>query len=248
MAKKFLLLFSKRGAFLLFCSLVLPARAEVTINPQALDPQPAPPASTPTPAPPKRLPSHPAPPRNAAATPPAPRKPPLVVPPAPPPVAVLQPLSPPPPAHPVAAPDPAPVVAEAKGEAKPIIDGIRVTFGSGSFDLNATTNAALRKVAKDAPTGIFNVVAFSAGVADDPSTPRRLSLSRALAARSLLIAEGIPSTRIYVRALGANVGDGPPDRVDVTVTIPPPPPPPVATQAPAPLPAPTTRRAARAPP
>ena len=40
--------------------------------------------------------------------------------------------------------------------------------------------------------------------------------ARALAARAVLISEGIPSARIYVRALGAAGGDGPADRVDVT--------------------------------
>ena len=70
------------------------------------------------------------------------------------------------------------------------------------------------QLVKDQPIGI-DVVATAAGSADDPSTPRRLSLSRALAVRAVLINEGIPSTRIYPRALGPNIGDGPPDRVDV---------------------------------
>ncbi|MBV9756580.1 MAG: hypothetical protein JO047_05955, partial [Alphaproteobacteria bacterium] len=55
---------------------------------------------------------------------------------------------------------------------------------------------------------------------DDPSTPRRLSLSRALTARQVLLDRGMGSTHIYVRALGANAGDGPPDRVDVTLNLP----------------------------
>jgi outer membrane protein OmpA-like peptidoglycan-associated protein len=186
-------------SLLLFVSLTSAAHAEVTINPQALDQQPAP----------------------LTAAPPAARKPPLIVPPAPPPVPVLQPLNPPPPAHPLAAPDPAPIVENAKGEVVPIAGGIRVTFGSGSADLNKSCNDALRQLARETPGGIFNVIAVAAGVPDDPSTPRRLSLSRALAARSLLIAEGVKSTQIYVRALGANAGDGPADRVDVTVTVPP---------------------------
>jgi hypothetical protein len=53
-------------------------------------------------------------------------------------------------------------------------------------------------------------------VPEDPSTARRLSLGRALAARAVLINEGIPSTRIYPRALGATGGDTDRDRVDVT--------------------------------
>jgi hypothetical protein len=63
----------------------------------------------------------------------------------------------------------------------------------------------------------FNVVAYAAGTPDDPSTARRLSLSRALAVRSALMADGVSSTHIYVRALGAPEGDKTPDRVDISV-------------------------------
>jgi outer membrane protein OmpA-like peptidoglycan-associated protein len=64
------------------------------------------------------------------------------------------------------------------------------------------------------------VSAFAAGTPEDPSTARRVALSRALAVRSVLIAEGVPSARIYVKALGASsptAAEGPADRVDVTV-------------------------------
>ena len=55
------------------------------------------------------------------------------------------------------------------------------------------------------------------GTPEDPSTARRLSLSRALAVRSALMADGVASSRIYVRALGATGGDEAPDRVDLAV-------------------------------
>jgi len=48
-----------------------------------------------------------------------------------------------------------------------------------------------------------------------PRDARRLSLARALALRDYLTAKGISSGRIDVRALGANVVSGNPDRVDV---------------------------------
>ena len=64
----------------------------------------------------------------------------------------------------------------------------------------------------------FNVLAYAPGKADDPSTARRISLSRAMAVRSALVADGVPSARIFVRALGEQFGDGPPDRVDLSVT------------------------------
>jgi outer membrane protein OmpA-like peptidoglycan-associated protein len=56
-----------------------------------------------------------------------------------------------------------------------------------------------------------------AGVGPDtsPRDARRLSLTRALAIRDYLTAKGVVSARINVRALGANVPSGDPDRVDV---------------------------------
>jgi hypothetical protein len=39
-----------------------------------------------------------------------------------------------------------------------------------------------------------------------------------MAVRSALVVDGVPSARIFVRALGEQYGDGPPDRVDIGVT------------------------------
>ena len=50
-----------------------------------------------------------------------------------------------------------------------------------------------------------------------PREARRLSLTRALAVRDYLVAKGISSGRIDVRALGSNTSSGDPDRVDVKV-------------------------------
>jgi outer membrane protein OmpA-like peptidoglycan-associated protein len=136
------------------------------------------------------------------------------------------PVVPPPlivPTRPPAPPAPAPVAADAPGAPAPIQDGLRVTFGEGRADLNPGTETALRTLAHDAPTETsFTVAAFAPGAPEDPSTPRRLSLSRALTARAVLIAAGIPSVRIYVKALGASRGveEGPADRVDVTLDKP----------------------------
>ena len=52
---------------------------------------------------------------------------------------------------------------------------------------------------------VFTVPAFAAGVPDDPSTPRRLSLSRALAVRGILLGQGIASTAVLVRSQGASM-------------------------------------------
>ncbi len=163
----------------------------------------------------------------AKPTPPTLPVPPKVVPPpavpeAPPAIAAL----PPPVSVPVARPQPAPaipVTADAPGEAARVQGGVRATFGADRSDLNPATEDALRTFArrvKGHETAAINVLAYAAGSANDPSTPRRLSLARALAARAVLMNEGIASTRIYVRALGMAGGDGPPDRVDVTSDIP----------------------------
>jgi outer membrane protein OmpA-like peptidoglycan-associated protein len=109
---------------------------------------------------------------------------------------------------------------DAAGEPSPIPDGVRVTFGAGSADLNEATAGAIRHLGETwaaNPVATFNVYAYAAGAPDDPSTPRRLSLSRALAARAVLLAEGIGSARIYPRALGSTAPQGPVDRVDVVV-------------------------------
>ena len=95
---------------------------------------------------------------------------------------------------------------------------MRVTFGPGKSDLSPATVDALHKLAQafaPNPAIDVNVYGYAAGAPDDPSTPRRLSLSRALAARAVLMSDNIPSTRIYVHALGSTASSGPQDRVDV---------------------------------
>jgi outer membrane protein OmpA-like peptidoglycan-associated protein len=216
-----------------------PALAEVTYDPKALD-QLAPAAHAP--AHPVTQPAHE--PRRR----PAPRrvvqhhaaeKPPLrpaVAAPAPHPAMPVVPLAPPPlpnipppifvPVSPIAPPPPAVITATAPGIATPLPGGLRISFGSGRSDLSPATAAALRALAAGRPAGTrFTISAYAPGTTDDPSTPRRLSLSRALTVRSLLIAQGIPSERVYPRPLGAGpgIGDGPPDRADILVTLPPPP-------------------------
>jgi outer membrane protein OmpA-like peptidoglycan-associated protein len=113
-------------------------------------------------------------------------------------------------------------VPDAPGEVERTAAGLRVTFGSDRADLNAATASAVRDLAHSAAgDSSFNVTAYAAGTPDDPSSTRRLSLSRALAVRGILIAEGIPSVRIYVKALGAaspSIAEGPADRVDVAVS------------------------------
>lgn len=213
-----------------------PAAAQVTIDLRALDPLPLPgqnPYRAPSSPPPR--PVAPPKPRVAAPTPAtqAPDAPAAAAPGAPaataeqqaplpivtPPSADIQPVAPPPVAS-TAPPPPPPVSDTATTRAETVQAGIQVLFDATTTDLSPASLAAIKAFAKKAPGSdsvSFNVLAYAAGKSDDPSVARRLSLSRALAVRSALVAEGVASTRIYVRALGSQTGGGPPDRVDLSL-------------------------------
>lgn len=139
---------------------------------------------------------------------------------APPAVARLAPIAPSTPS-PNAAPPPAPAIAAAAPtHATATGNGLRVTFGAKDSKISPASAAAIKHLAaaaRGSPGATFNVVAYAAGNAADPSVARRLSLSRALAVRSVLMAEGIDSAHIYVRAMGSHSTNGPPNRVDITM-------------------------------
>lgn len=262
------------AAILAGALLAVPAAAQVTVNPGALDLLP--PAKKPAPSPPRPSPRRPVPaPQAGKTTPAAPDKqankppPPVAnpnvpagtaasipkpaLPTIPPAIAAL------PPPAPVPAPRPQPVpvvplVADAKGSPTPIPGGVRVTFGADSSDFNPGTAAALRDLAeklKSQDTTTINIYAYATGTPDDASTARRLSLARALAARAVLINAGVPSTRIYPRALGSAGGETDKDRVDVMAGAPGPPssiaPPVLPANAPVPNPPSPTSNPASSP-
>jgi outer membrane protein OmpA-like peptidoglycan-associated protein len=129
---------------------------------------------------------------------------------APPALPTQQPAQPPP-ATTVPGPAPSPL---------PLPPTVRLVFEAGKADLTPAGEAAIQDLARAIPAPAedsISVLAYAAGKPDDPSTARRLSLSRGLAVRSVLLASGIPSARIYVRALGATASNGPADRVELTV-------------------------------
>jgi outer membrane protein OmpA-like peptidoglycan-associated protein len=134
--------------------------------------------------------------------------------------ASIAPITAPPPPPGSQPPAPPPVSDKATTEAAPTTTGLRLTFGAGETDLSPDSSDSIKQLTSAGPLGdmtTFNVLAYAPGKADDPSTARRVSLSRAMAVRSALVADGVPSARIFVRALGEQFGDGPPDRVDISV-------------------------------
>jgi outer membrane protein OmpA-like peptidoglycan-associated protein len=137
------------------------------------------------------------------------------------------------PATEMAAPTPAPTVPPAPAAEEASIppetsassaipatggDEYSLGFNADSFELSAAAKGQLDSViaamGQDENLRI-QLQAYAQGDGANASKARRLSLSRALQVRSYLIDRGVRSTRIDVRALGANVPSGPADRVDI---------------------------------
>lgn len=203
------------------CLCAAPAAAQVSTDDHALDqlaPVPAAPAKAALPKAGAAKGGHPT--RHPHAAPPARRLTGPTMPSAPPANPVIVPPAFVMPTHAPPAPPPVPVRPDAEGAAFPIPGGTRITFGAGSSDLNPATLAALQAIGTQAaanPATIVSVTGWAPGPVDDPSTARRLSLDRALAARAVLIRAGMLSDRIRAVAKGSNeVAGGPADRVDVT--------------------------------
>lgn len=205
-------------------------RAQVTTNDSALDSLSAPkpthsrPETRPAPRATHSAPAHSTPTHSTAPSAAAkPTKPSIPV--TPPAILALPPAIAVPLAHPPTPPV-VPLADDAPGTATAMQNGIRITFGTGRADLSPATADTIAKFAAglvDQGTTSLNVFAYAPGNSDDPSTPRRLSLQRALAVRAVLMKAGLPSARIYPRALGPLGGDQP-DRVDIVTGAPTPPP------------------------
>ena len=99
-------------------------------------------------------------------------------------------------------------------------DALRIPFGVGGADLPESALQPLQELAarlSREPNLRVQLFAFAAGTEANASQARRLSLSRALAVRAVLIDAGVRSTRMDVRALGSNTNEAPLDRVDLLV-------------------------------
>lgn len=99
-------------------------------------------------------------------------------------------------------------------------DSLRILFDANSTGMNSTTIDAIRHYAATmAPKVETRLVlrSYATAPGSDISTPRRISLSRALAVRSLLIQGGIATTRIYPIAQGRpdSTDTAPADRLDI---------------------------------
>lgn len=99
------------------------------------------------------------------------------------------------------------------------VDGqLRIAFPMGSAGLSDTARSELdglvQKMTADQNMRI-ELTAYATGTPETATEARRMSLSRALTVRSYLIKQGVSRTRMDVRALGNNVQNGPPDRVDI---------------------------------
>lgn len=146
---------------------------------------------------------------------------PATIPLAPPPVPQLTPAPPDVELHPFPMPAQPAIDEKATGTVSTIPGGVRVTFAAGAATLNPETHQALLGFAQslaDKPHVRALIDAYSSGAVDDPSLPRRMSLSRGLAARSVLMNSGIPSTRIYLRVIGlpkTPVPNGGQDYIDI---------------------------------
>jgi outer membrane protein OmpA-like peptidoglycan-associated protein len=207
-----------------FLTAATPVFAQVTVDLHALQALPEHPAvSRPLrPTPPAAVSKPPVATGEAApaASPPAPRP---AMPENVPQTAAISPIAPPEPPAGSPPPPPPPVSEQAATKAAPTAAGLRLTFAPDESDLSPESTAFIKQLTASAPLGddsTFNVQAYAPGKPDDPSTARRISLSRAMAVRSALVADGVPSARIFVRALGEQYGDGPPDRVDIGVNAP----------------------------
>ncbi len=111
------------------------------------------------------------------------------------------------------------LVAPAETPSPP--DEFTISYGVGNSDVPDSANDDLRLLAarmvKNTDLRV-EFIAFASDAEDSVSRSRRLSLERAVNVRKMLLDSGVDSSRVNLRALGEQSGDGAPDRIDVIVT------------------------------
>ena len=130
-------------------------------------------------------------------------------------------LSAPPPEPPVRSTplEPNPILPKIATRSENIISGKKlIIFKQGDAKLSLAAKSTLDNISdtlKNKPNIRMQLQAYAGEPNLSASRARRLSLSRALSARSYLIKKGIRSTRIDVRAFGNKTSDGEPNRVEL---------------------------------
>ena len=98
-----------------------------------------------------------------------------------------------------------------------------ILFVHNSTDLQREQLHGISLLASDLNSAIeagatsIQLMAYGGAPGDKSSDARRIALKRATAIRQLLIDNGVPASRIDVRAMGGITDNGQPDRVDVYV-------------------------------
>lgn len=117
----------------------------------------------------------------------------------------------------------APSDAAERPSAPDLTPDLTVEFEPGGSDLGIVPGEPLRSVLRrlaENPRLRVEILAYADLPGEGGRAARRLSLSRALAMRSRLIEEGVPDTRIDIRALGGETDRLPKDRLDLVVVQP----------------------------
>ncbi|MEE8444386.1 MAG: OmpA family protein [Alphaproteobacteria bacterium] len=97
---------------------------------------------------------------------------------------------------------------------------IRIRFATEATELSAAARARLDEIAarlKARPGVRVQIVGYASESAEATGQARRRSLFRVISVRKYLVARGVLSTRMDVRALGDKTEVAPRDRVDVVI-------------------------------
>lgn len=108
----------------------------------------------------------------------------------------------------------------ARTTAEPTI--VTIQFSPGSVELGLEAERRLRALVQGLrgdPDIRVGIEAYAAATGPGESAARRTSLYRALAVRSYMAGQGVPTGRMTVRALGSAAAGAPADRVDVVLPV-----------------------------
>jgi outer membrane protein OmpA-like peptidoglycan-associated protein len=99
-------------------------------------------------------------------------------------------------------------------------DTVKVLYAAGAEELPEAAKADLENLAswlRQNPKARVQILSYASGPDSAGAQARRTSLGRGLAVRDFLVENGVLSTRMHIRALGAKTEELPLDRVEVSV-------------------------------